>query len=149
MLEKYFTDFHRDMTTFGGAYFYLILTLIFLVFHQYKIFYTLLFGFISTYIIGFIIRLFYFKERPAKEKYSNLITKIDASSFPSIHTARVMFIVLVLSRFFSNNLLTVIFIFIALLTAYSRIYIKKHYFIDVAAGFLIGVVIHLVSVRLI
>ena len=40
-----------------------------------------------SYLFGSFIKLIYFKERPNEQKYNNAFQKIDASSFPSIHTS--------------------------------------------------------------
>ena len=69
---------------------------------------------------------------------SSLIEKIDSSSFPSMHAARAT----VLSLFAYFNLQFNLFIFILILSLiilYSRIYLKKHYFRDILAGILIGI----------
>lgn len=149
MLKNYFKELPRDLTVFGGFYFLLVLSLILISLKSYDLFYKILFGVVSTYVIAFIIRIFYFKDRPNKEQYTNLITKIDASSFPSVHSARAVFTALVLSSFFANNYLTAIFIIVALLTCYSRILIKKHFLIDVIAGIILGIILYVISLRLI
>lgn len=149
IIEKYFNDFFRDLTTFGGGYFLIILITILFILKQFYLSYLLFFGFISSYLVSFIIRLFYFKNRPNKEVYSNILTKVDASTFPSVHSTRIVFIALVFSNFFANNILTVLFIIIALITCYSRFYIKKHYYIDIIAGFILGIILYFIGLKLI
>jgi membrane-associated phospholipid phosphatase len=42
---------------------------------------------VCSYVFGSLIKLFYFKPRPKEQAYKNLLQKIDASSFPSVHTS--------------------------------------------------------------
>ncbi len=149
MIEKYKNDFFRDITSFGGTYFYIILLVFIFLLGEVRTFKILLIGFLVTYIISFLIRLFYFKERPNKESYANFIMKMDASSFPSVHSMRAIFIAIVLAKVFDNFYIKTLFMVIALLVAYSRIYIKKHYLVDVIVGLAIGLMLALVILRII
>ena len=126
----------RDLTALGGTPFYLLLTLTILFIDQ-RIFIDLIFGFIVTLVIVVGIRTFYFKSRPNKQKYNNFIEKIDASSFPSWHSARIIFLVFALTSFL---LLRIIFGLIAVGVMYSRIYLKKHDSVDILGGVILGLV---------
>ena len=138
--QKQKQDFWRDITTFGGAYFYFTLVLLFFAVGKTNFALKLTAGFFVIYFTAIIIRLFYFKNRPKKESYDNLLGKIDASSFPSVHSARVVFLALTLSEFsdsFQVKVSLLLFI-IAGAVCYSRIAIKKHYWIDVNGGIFLG-----------
>ncbi len=126
----------RDLTALGGTPFYLLLTLTILFIDQ-RIFIDLIFGFIVTLVIVVGIRTFYFKSRPNKQKYNNFIEKIDASSFPSWHSARIIFLVFALTSFLH---LRIIFGLIAVGVMYSRIYLKKHDSVDILGGVILGLV---------
>ena len=87
-----------------------------------------------------VIRSIYTKNRPDKQEYKNYLEKIDALSFPSWHTARIVYLALIFSYLFNNNLLTLLFTLVAILVAYSRVYLKRHDYWDVLGGIVLGVV---------
>ena len=69
------------------------------------------------------------------------IQKYFAGSFPSIHTARITAFSIGIASFYADKMLILILSLTIIVVGYSRIYLKKHYLIDVAAGFIIGAVI--------
>ena len=129
----------RDITTFGGAIFYLLLIFSLFLLDQNKIASVLSGGFMITLIITVIIRLLYFRPRPKKQGYHNIVERIDASSFPSLHTARMVFLAGVGIQSFRNTITTISLIVFALSVLYSRIHLKKHDWIDVLGGIVVGV----------
>lgn len=95
-------------------------------------------------LIGSAIKFLFFKERPAPQTYSNRFQKIDASSFPSIHTANgftISFFGVALClhmfqyTFVFNKLfrlsLGALWFLVYITVGLSRIVLKKHYPIDV------------------
>ena len=149
MLEKYKNDFFRDLTSFGGTYFFIFAIILFLLLNEIRIFKILLIGLFLTYIISFVIRIFYFKNRQNKEKYTNFIMKIDASSFPSVHSMRAIFMAIIISKFFANPIMIIFLLLWALIVSYSRVYIKKHYWIDIIVGLIIGILLAFLLLRFI
>jgi membrane-associated phospholipid phosphatase len=143
-MNKKFTDMiFRDLTTFGGEIFYLlVLTMIFAI-KEITLFWNLLLGNIFAIAIVVLIRVFYFKPRPHTQTFSNLIEKIDASSFPSLHTARIWFVAFIFMKMWGFSVGTVVSI-LAILVTYSRVYLKKHDWVDVSFGFILAVVLYLV-----
>jgi len=90
-----------------------------------------------------LIKLIYWKPRPTKKGYRNWKEKIENGAFPSIHSARAAFTSLVLfgallqlGPLWPGILVGLAFYFPI---AYSRIYLKKHDWIDILFGTLIGV----------
>jgi membrane-associated phospholipid phosphatase len=140
MFKKFEIDVQpwRDITAFGSIFIYGLILLAMLALQQFELFYRLLLGFIITYVIILLIRAVYFRKRPNKRTYKNFIEKLDASSFPSIHAARVTFLAGYLSYHFNQLYLTIFLIFVALLTIYSRFSLKKHDWIDLIAGIVVG-----------
>lgn len=132
--QKYIDILFRDLTTFGSAIFYTLIVLLSFAFHQTALAMHLILGFVISFIILIPIRLLYFRNRPQKETHSNFLEYIDASSFPSWHTASIVFLAITGIFYFKNTLLTIISILLALLVCYSRLYLKKHDWIDVLGG---------------
>ncbi len=130
----------KDLTQFGGLIFLGVIILLSLILGNINLALNLSFGLIFTALITILIRLIYFKNRPKKQNYSNLLEKLDASSFPSLHTARIIFIALTLAIFFKNNLVTAFLLVMAILVSYSRIYLKKHDYYDLLGGFILGII---------
>ncbi len=96
----------RDLTALGGATFYALLVLLVLLLGEYRLALLLILGFLLTMIIVIGIRLFYFKPRPQKQEYHTFLERIDASSYPSWHTARAFFLALVFIDIYGGVLLT-------------------------------------------
>jgi membrane-associated phospholipid phosphatase len=75
-------------------------------------------------------------------------THVGNASFPSGHTATAFATAALLSIFTSNKKWSFLFLFAALLVAYSRIYLGQHFLMDVVGGALIGVLVALAVYRL-
>ena len=129
---------------FGSSIFSIIFGILTLYVEIYTglFYFTVLF---FIYLITAIIRYFYYKPRPdnlSKKNYT-LLQSLSESSFPSAHIQRVMLIS------YTLILLNIWFIFIglviSLLVAYSRIFNKRHYWIDVFGG---GVIVLILLVFL-
>ena len=70
---------------------------------------------------------------------NTLYQKYEAGSFPSIHTARIAAVSMFFIRFYSGVLPATLGILATTVVGCSRVYLRKHYAIDVIAGVLIGV----------
>lgn len=144
-LQRQKDDFFRDLTSFGSLWFYIIVILFFLILKNYPVSKKLFIGFILIYGITIIIRSFYFKNRPKKYNYHNFIEKLDAASFPSLHSARIIFLGLFFANYFNNLMLSLLIVILVLIVLYARIYLKKHDLKDVLAGVVLGVVVYFVA----
>ncbi len=69
-------------------------------------------------------------------------------SFPSGHTATAFALFLFLAFLAKSNKIKVLYFFIALLTAYSRVYLSWHFFEDIVAGSFVGSLIALFGIFL-
>jgi membrane-associated phospholipid phosphatase len=76
---------------------------------------------------------------PGLIHYFHGITRTGYGSFPSGHTATIFAITTLLSFYFKGKNAGLLFITIAVLTGFSRIYLAQHFPVDVLAGSLIGV----------
>lgn len=136
-MKEIYHDFIQDISAFGGLPFYLVVILIFLPFNT-SISLKLALGLAFCYILTILIRLVFFKKRPDKQAYKGIIEKINASSFPSLHSMRITFLGLILIFYFNNLLATIILSFLMVCVYTSRLILKKHYLPDVIAGIVLG-----------
>lgn len=142
MLERYFNktylDAVRDYTSFGNPSILFIIALLLIGFNW--TFIMIVIGWIAVEIGGSLIKLFDFKNRPKKERYSNMPEKIDAGSFPSLHVARVSFVFISIILLINEPLIKVILGVLIPVVAFTRIKLKKHYLVDTIAGFVLGAI---------
>ena len=132
----------RDITTFGGTPLFLglILFAYLLGSSYFDLGFDLLVGFILTIGICVVVRIFYFKNRPKKINNSSFIGKMDASSFPSVHSSRVFFLAPLFASFFGIVSVWAMMYVLAVLVAWSRLELKKHDLWDVGVGAIVGTV---------
>jgi len=143
--QKYLHQFFRDITSLGSFVFYSLILLLVLAFQKFNLFFELLFGLIFIMIVSILVRIIYFKHRPIKQNHTNLIEKLEASSFPSIHIARITFLSLIFIFLFQDRFIGVFFILLAILTSYSRIYLKKHDWFDLLGGLILAAITFWIS----
>ena len=97
--------------------------------------------FLAVEVVCGGIKLAYQKQRPIHKLAKNFLDRYNSGSFPSIHTARITSFFVITMALYHNLALAVGTGILVLAVACSRIYLKKHYLIDVAGGFLIGALI--------
>lgn len=132
--------FFEEITFFGSISLYLFLIIFLYILGKPDYSIKIILALLIIYSLTFIIRLFYFKARPEKVKYSSFIEKIDASSFPSVHAARITVLALLLFFYSTiNYYLIALTILVWFLTIYSRFYLKKHDATDLIGGIALGV----------
>lgn len=144
----YKEELWQDIKGLSGVPFFVVIILIAFLLQEKKLAYQLIVGLILAYAVTFVIRLVYFKKRPDGQTYRNIIQKIDASSFPSLHAMRAAVLATILSAFFENFWLTPLFALSAVAVAVSRVMTKRHDVSDVLAGLIFGVIIGGVSIWL-
>ena len=144
-IKRQSNDFYRDITSLGSLWIYCIILLLFLLQKDYLIFKKLLAGLVLIQAITIAIRSFYFKERPSRYPHKSYIERIDASSFPSLHSARIAFLSVFFIKYFSNVFLGILILITAVLVAYSRIRLKKHDLKDVLGGVIVGAAVYLIA----
>lgn len=93
------------------------------------------------------IKLLYKKERPVQMPAKNLFQLYMARGFPSIHTARITVFAIITSSLSRNPAVAAAGMLLIIAVAYSRVYLKKHDWIDVLGGFVIGAAIAFVGMR--
>ncbi len=138
IIEQETKRFFKQIGTIASYYVFLLLTLFFYAMGHKKLSLRLIVGFFIIEISITIIRFIYFKERPCKKPYSNIFEKINASSFPSGHSSRIVFLMLNLITL-NNSLLFISFcIIVMFLVTFSRYYNQRHYILDILGGYILG-----------
>lgn len=137
-LKNYFRTIFTDITALGSLFFYGILFVFLLFFGFYRLSFLVFVGLVIIYFIVYLIRFIYFKERPDKQGHSTFLEKLDASSFPSLHATRIGFLFSVFGVLSNSVSLWIVLSFLSLLVLYSRYYLKRHHFVDLVGGFIIG-----------
>ncbi|WP_346858311.1 phosphatase PAP2 family protein [uncultured Draconibacterium sp.] len=141
--------FFKIITNLGDGLFYLVLLAI-LLFVNYRLSVIFALGSIFTNIVVQLFKWFLFADvfRPSKyfelyETYKlHLVDGVrlySLHSFPSGHTATAFNIFFMLALISKNNVVKCICLCIALLTAYSRVYLSQHFLIDTVVGSLVGI----------
>ena len=134
----------KDFTSFGGLVLYAIFGLVFYFAGYKEMVLRMFIGLMLMYLFISPLRLIFFTKRPVPEKHANLLEKIDAGSFPSMHATRTTFLAMQLSIFFKDVYLTVLFFLIVTITCYSRIHLRRHHPRDIYVGVILGFLIHLI-----
>ncbi len=132
----------RDFTSFGNPFILIIISSIFIGI-EIKLLYIIL-GLLLTEMFCWIIKFFYYKKRPKEEVHANILERINAGSFPSLHSARSSFIFTCLFILSDNIILKILFITLIIIVGLTRIHLKKHYLSDIIAGYFIGIILSLI-----
>jgi len=138
----------NDVSSFGGSVFYALVVLFLLIFGKMNVALQLIVSFLIIILISFAIKLIFFKNRPKKQKFTNVVEKIDAGSFPSVHSARATSLTFIILSNIPRLELFLTLIPLALLVCYSRIFIKKHFLLDVVGGIVLGVITSFIAILL-
>lgn len=139
--------FFMGVTFLGDGIFVILLAVILFFFQKKFVSLMILSSYFLSGIIAQVLKFFITEARPAyyleKTNYPYFIEGVtlhNYHSFPSGHTASAFALAAVLSFFMKDKNYSVLFLFIALLIGYSRIYLGQHFMQDVVAGSLAGVV---------
>ena len=137
-------DYYYDFTTFGSSIFYVVLILASYSLGQFYLTSQLLVVLALCYAIGFPVKIFFFKERPQRQSYTNILEKFDAAAFPSVHAMQSFSFGIILIAFFRSISFTMLVLLLIVGVIYTRVALKKHDLKDISVGSLIGVGIALV-----
>lgn len=153
-----FLDFFMKLISYMVSWVgVLILLLLIFLFasKRYAIYYGL--GFLTTIGVNFVIKEIVARPRPYMENLE-IVNKLNTigKSFPSGHSASVMFLVLMIWQLFTflfnrerfnlygKKWFKVVYIILSialvLLTITSRMYLGQHYLTDTICGLLVGIV---------
>ena len=132
-------EWTRDITSLANPLILVMVPFIFL--GASRPFYILLLALLINEILASIIKITFPKKRPTGQSYKNLIEKIDAGSFPSLHASRITLVYFTILSNTNTIAIKMLCVFVVFLVIISRIRLKKHYWIDVLGGFIIGLLI--------
>lgn len=138
-LNKKWGDWNQDVSALANPIILVLIPFVFLGFSE--IFYELIFVLLINEIFCSIIKIFYHKKRPSGQTFSNYIEKIDAGSFPSIHSSRITIAYLTLFINSETNAVKLVWMLLMVMVMISRVVLKKHFWLDVAGGFVIGFIL--------
>lgn len=136
-------------TCLGYGWAFLILSLIAILF-KYQHFFVVIYAALFQTIIVQVLKKVIFSNIIRPYKYFQEIGVVDIHlvegvkvysnhSFPSGHTATAFCVFTLLLLIIDKKYLGPLFLFMAILVGYSRIYLVQHFFIDVYVGSIIGV----------
>jgi membrane-associated phospholipid phosphatase len=142
---KKFQDWTADISALANPILLILVPFIFL--GPSPIFFQLIWVLFINEIVCSLIKIIYPKKRPIAQNYASLIEKIDAGSFPSIHSSRITLTYLTLFINTENTALKITMIAVILLVMLSRVILKKHFWIDVLGGFSIGLLLWVIFIK--
>ena len=144
--SKFLDQIFINTTYLGDGIFIIALAIIFFFYKKKYLSLMILSSYLLSGIIAQILKYFIVEARPAfyleKMNYAYFIDDVtlhNYHSFPSGHTASIFALASVLAFFIRNKNYSIIFLIVAALVGYSRIYLGQHFMDDVFAGSVIGV----------
>lgn len=139
----------QDISSLGGNPAYIGVAVLFWLLGNADLAYRLAAALALCYLATTLLRIAFFRERPDRQKYKNLLERIDASSFPSLHSMRAAVWATTTAMFFNQPVVWLLAAAMSIAVAATRVMLGRHHRSDAAAGLVIGVFIALVSVSLI
>ncbi len=148
LVNPYLNTFFKYYTHLGDGIVFALVCLFFL-FKKRKWFY--LFGgtFLLSSLVSRICKDILFTHSPRPVKYFEMegiviqtidgITTHQWSSFPSGHSITAFALCTLLAVFMHNSWLTILLSILAILAAFSRVYLAQHFVIDVLVGTWVGI----------
>lgn len=144
-----FDVFFKYFSKFGPLIF--IVSIIFIVIKKEK--YKALFILLTSYLLNFLIvtivkktffihihrPTYYFSQKGIDLHLIDGVTSQIPFTFPSGHTSEAFLLMLFICLIFNKKWIKILAIIIAVIMAYSRVYLSKHFLIDTIGGGILGV----------
>lgn len=134
------------LTSLGDGLFVISLAVILFLFRHRFLSLLIMAAYLSSGLLVQVIKLLYDAPRPAKfltdidyPHFIEGVTLHNYNSFPSGHTTSAFALATILSLYVHNKRWGLLFLLMAIVAGYSRIYLSQHFLEDVTAGSAIGV----------
>lgn len=131
------------------AYFLIFIVFFWILLFSKKKMYNFSLVFLSTFFswsAAVILKDIFRIDRPFAPLNIVSLFREPGFSFPSEHAA--IFMALTISLFFINKKIGYLFLFFAILIGLSRVVIGFHFFIDILGGFLIGLGVSFIFIKI-
>jgi membrane-associated phospholipid phosphatase len=154
--NTFFDYFFKYATYLGDGLFVVLITVAFLFFSIRHFFVFTLSGVLGGILAQFFKRIIFPSALRPKALFNDIyelylvpgVEMHSYHSFPSGHTTSAFALFLVLAYFAPKKWMKTACLFLAILVAYSRIYISQHFLIDVYFGGILGVISGLIGIYL-
>lgn len=144
IVRRKFLDYSRDLTSLGNPVLLSAFSVLWL-WPEWKLVLILLIALVLNEIICSAIKLTWFKPRPAPQRYSTTLQRLDAAAFPSIHSSRVVLVVLFLIPHTGTLVQQSLLVLFAVGVITTRVVLRKHDIWDVLGGAAVGGVVYLLT----
>ena len=144
--------FFKYFTNVGDGVFYVIIALIYFVYNR-KLGFIALGSFLATGLVAQVLKRLVFTASPRPAAFFedkvilHFVQGVDihySNSFPSGHSTTAFSVFFLMALFAKNKKLGLLFFFLAVLAAFSRVYLLQHFFVDTYFGAIIGITITLI-----
>ena len=147
--SNHFLDIFFKYATYVGDGTMIAILFIVLLFFNYRNAFAFLTGSLLTSLIVNVMKKLIFQDMYRPSTYFELyetyklhfvegVKLHQLQSFPSGHSATAFNVFFTLAILVKNNSLKLLFLILAYIVAYSRIYLSQHFLIDITVGSLIG-----------
>lgn len=144
---KFFYDALMKYSAFFGSFvFWILLAAVLLILRQTRFAFTVLLASLAAMLVEYTIKSFYRKNRPdfkSVSLYSLFQKWQEQSTFPSGHAANMALLMTLFHFEFRMLYLSLFFVLLTILSGLARVYLKRHYWKDVVAGYAMGIIIGL------
>lgn len=147
-IQNNFLDYFFQIITYGGsAVFWIVMILLFLIKKEKKTASYLICALLIDFILTVSLKGLFLRPRPSETLSNIKLLRTEISpSFPSGHSSRVFAGATILGHQYPKY--KIIFIILAILVAFSRIYIGVHYPLDTLIGSINGILVGLLCLFL-
>ncbi|MBI4144069.1 phosphatase PAP2 family protein [Candidatus Woesearchaeota archaeon] len=144
----HYEEFLNDSSSLGGFTAYIAVILLFFLTENPVAVNQLLVSFVAISVLIVATRILHYKERPIKRPYESWLEKVQASSFPSGHAARITSLLIISGKHLQLDYFSVLALVVVCLVVGSRIALKKHEAVDALFGIILGTAVSLASILL-
>lgn len=141
-------------TNVGDGLFVMAVAVLMIILKKRKEALTLLAAYITSGLFAQLLKAIFSEPRPSlyfkltAHHYNHFVegvTLYSQNSFPSGHTVSAFAMATLFALFYKNNFIDLLFLFLALLVGYSRMYLGQHFLPDVVGGAITGTVFGMFS----